>query len=244
MSASDTTNETQQTEADKILQEKLGQANKENPTIVVNNLGQKVDLAKPSPEEDIEKPIRHKEWKFSADYDVEIRGTKETHHFERTYTQKPLSYQAFGEFTALLGRNLDEAMSGPSGISIDRLLPGEAGQLPLAFQDGKLSLVQSDFAGVDSIIQGIGKLASFIPDFMGEAQCIWLRVPRAERALLIDIWSRSTDEGGMTMDEGEEMLTLFIEQNYDELEDFLPRYLRVKTKLEAMKTRRKKLKGA
>lgn len=238
MSVPDTTTDTQQTEADNPFANVL----EDQKTATVNPISN--DLPKPSPEEDIEKSIRHKEWKFSADYDVEVRGANETHHFERTYMQKPLSYQAFGEFTGLLGRKLDEAMSGPSGISIDRLIPGEGGQLPLAFQDGKLSLVKSDFAGVDSIIQGIGKLASYVPDFISEAQCIWLRVPRAERALLIDIWSRPVDEGGMSMDEGEEMLTLFIEQNYDELEDFLPRYLRLKAAATKMRNRRKKSKGA
>jgi hypothetical protein len=220
------------TEAEKILASKLGEPEKQDKVVVPPETAQ----------DDIEKSIKHKEWKFSADYEVLIRGEMTKQHFERSYIQKPLSYLAFGEFTGLLGRKLEEAMDGQNGISVDRILPsGENGQLPLAFIDGKLSLVKAeDFSGIDPFIQGFARLASFIPDLLAEAQCIWLRVPRQERPLLIDIWSRPIDEGGMSMADGEEMMDLFIEQNYDELEDFLPRLMRIRSKWTAMRNRRKK----
>lgn len=239
MSSTDITHEAEQTEAEKILASKLGEPQKN----VEPEQNSDQEVPKPTPQDDIEKPVRHKEWKFSADYDLQIRGETQTQRFERTYIQKPLSYLAFGEFTGLLGRKLEEAMEGPSGISVDRLMPNSEGQLPLSFVEGKLSIVKSDFAGIDPFIQGFARLVSFVPDLLGEAQCIWLRVPRQERPLLIDIWSRPVDEGGMSMDEGEEMMDLFIEQNYDELEDFLPRLLRLRTKWTAMRGRKKKIKG-
>lgn len=234
MATQDITTEENKTEAEKILASKLGEAQKKEESI---------EVPKETPQDDIEKPVRHKEWHFSAEYEVMMRGEMQKQQFERTYVQKPLSYHAFGEFTGLLGRKLEEAMQGPSGISLDRILPGKEGQLPLSFVDGKLSVVKSDFAGIDPFLQGFAKLSSYIPELLGEAQCIWLRVPRQERPLLIDIWSRPVDEGGMSMDEGEEMMDLFIEQNYDELEDFLPRLLRLRTKLTLMRNRKKKTKG-
>jgi hypothetical protein len=232
----DITTEDNKIEAEKILASKLGEAQKKEESI---------EVPKETPQDDIEKPVRHKEWHFVGEYDVEGRsGAMEKKKFDRTYIQKPLSYMAFGEFTGLLGRRLEEAMQGPSGISLDRILPGEENQLPLSFVDGKLSVVKSDFAGIDPFLQGFAKLSSYIPELLGEAQCIWLRVPRSERFWLTDIiWPRPVDEGGLSMDEGEEMMSLFIEQNYDELEDFLPRLLRLRTKWTLMRNRKKKVKG-
>jgi hypothetical protein len=223
MSANDTTVEDEQDQASKILQEKLGE-----PVVK--------DDAPIAVEEDIEKPVTHKEWIFEAEYDLIMKGQPEKQVFKRAYIQKPLSYHAFGEFTGLIGRKLAEAMRGPDGLSLDRLTPGEA-SIPLEFNDGQISLAGEGDNVVDPIIQGIAKLASYVPDLMGEAQCIWLRVPRSERPLLMDIWSRPVDEGGMSMDQGEEMLNIFIEQNYDELNAFLKRYARVKNTVQKMRSR-------
>lgn len=186
-------------------------------------------------EEDIEKPVTHKEWVFEAQYEIMMKGEMVPETFKRTYIQKPLSYHAFGEFTGLMGRKLAEAMRGPDGLSLDRLTPGEA-SIPLQFNDGQISLAGGEGDNlIDPIIQGIAKLATYVPDLMGEAQCIWLRVPRSERPLLIDIWARPVDEGGMSMDQGEEMLSIFIEQNYNELNSFLKRYGRVKNIVQKMR---------
>lgn len=223
MAANDITKEDEQAKAAQMLQEKLG-----DPVV-------KDEISIPD-EEDVEKPVTHKEWVFEAEYQMNIRGEMKEEIFKRAYVQKPLSYHAFGEFTGLIGRKLAEAMRGPDGLSLDRLTPGEA-SIPLEFDDGQIRLAGGSDNVVDPIIQGIAKLASYVPDLMGEAQCIWLRVPRSERPLLMDIWSRPVDEGGMSMDQGEEMLSIFIEQNYDELNSFLKRYARVKNTVQKMRKR-------
>lgn len=192
------------------------------------------DIEPVSDDEDIEKNVLHKEWTFEAEYDVQLKGDVTSKTFKRTYTQKPLSYLAFAEFTGLVSRKIREAMRGPDGLSMDRMALGELG-LPLEFNDGKISV--ADDISYDSFIQGIMAIASYVPEFLAEAQCIWLRVPRGERALLVDIWSRPVDEGGLSMDQGEEMLNVFIEQNYEELMSFLKRYARVKSTVQKMKNR-------
>jgi hypothetical protein len=191
-------------------------------------------------QEDIEKPIAHKEWRVFDKYTIKLGGEEKEEIFDRTYVQKPLSYLAFGEFTGLLGRKLAEAMRGPDGLSLDRITPGEA-SIPLEWRDGQISLAGGEENNlVDPIVQGIARIASYVPDLMAEAQCIWLRIPRMERAHVVDIWSRSPDEGGMSMDAGEEMLNIFIEQNYDELNNFLKRYARVKNVVQKMRNRNQK----
>lgn len=212
-------------QASKILADKLGEPVKAvDETIPV------------TAQDDIEKNIGHKEWKFEAEYEYEKRGTIEKEIFKRVYIQKPLSYHAFGEFTGLLGRKLAEAMRGPDGLSLDKISPGEA-SIPLEYRNGQISLADTEGGTIDPIIQGLAKLAAYVPDLMAEAQCIWLRVPRSERGLLIEIWSRPVDEGGMSMDQGEEMLNIFIEQNYDELNNFLKRYARIKGTVQKMRKR-------
>lgn len=88
-------------------------------------------------------------------------------------------------------------------------------------------MVNSDGpGGIDGVLSFVVKLMSILPDIILDAQCIWLRVPRQERAILADIWSRSPDDGGLSMDQGEEMMALFIAQNYGELERFFVERLR------------------
>ena len=240
MSTTETTIDEDKEKAEKILQEKLGQVKSSPIADAIPSLREddkEVPLA--TAEDDIEKPIAHKEWRFEARYELIIGGEPRNETFSRTYIQKPLSWQAMSEFTGLLGRKLSEAMKGKDGLSIDRMVPGEAG-IPLQFQDGRISLANDGTGGIDAIVQAFAHLASYVPDLLGESQCIWLRVPRQERAMLIDIWSRPVDEGGMSLDQGEEMLSIFIEQNYDELESFLKRYGRVKNNLQKMRNRGRK----
>ena len=228
MATIDETTEFEKKQAEKLLKDKLGSPAEETGASPV--------LDEEESPDDIEKNVRHKEWTFEAEYDVSIRGEMTTQIFKRTYIQKPLSYLAFAEFTGLLGRKLAEAMRGPDGLSLDRLTPGGA-SIPLEFNDGRISLSDTEDDLIDPIIQGVAKLATYVPDLLGEAQCIWLRVPRSERGLLVDIWSRPVDEGGMSMDQGEEMLEIFIEQNYDDLNSFLKRYARVSETVKKVRKR-------
>lgn len=147
--------------------------------------------------------------------------------FERTYVQKPLSYLAMMQFTALLGRSIDSAMSGPEGFSIERIgdITSAGASNTQSLLDGSF-LQRADFDGIDAFVRGFAKLAAYVPDIVAEAQCIWLRVPLRDRLAVMQVWSGPVDEGGLSMSEGEEMLRVFIDQNYAELEDFLGRRLR------------------
>src|ERR1035437_385086 len=108
MSAIDTTTAAEKEKADKILEAV-------QPKEVVAD--------KPVPPEtaqdDIIKPIPHKEWVVNSEYEMPFKGGEvKTEYFKRTYIQKPLSYLAFGEFTGLIGRKIQEAMRVPGRLSI------------------------------------------------------------------------------------------------------------------------------
>jgi hypothetical protein len=182
--------------------------------------------------DDVEKMVKEKTWKVSGTITAMSRGGLVQETFEREYVQKPLSYLGMMQFTGLLGRKLDEVMGGPEGLSSQSL--GEIIDLQQLVQRdeegnvslGDLNLSIGDFSGIDSFVRGLAKIAAYAPDIMAEAQCIWLRIPLRERLAVMEIWSKPVDEGGLSMDDGEEMLDIFIQQNYKEVEDFLVKRLR------------------
>lgn len=195
------------------------------------NPGNENDVSGSEDLDDIEKQLEPRVWKFEGEFNVMRNGEIIPQVFQEEYVQKPLSYLAFLEFSGLLAKKIDEAMA--SGLTIQDVLKTAEGAIPFVV-DGKTisaAVTKDDFEGADSLVQGLFKLASYVPDIIEEAQFIWLRVPRKDRPYLREIWGRSRDEGGMTAEEGEEMLSVFIDQNYEELEDFfverLPRIARV-----------------
>lgn len=183
-------------------------------------------LVTPGSEEldDVEQQVEHRTWVFKGLVEGIIGGTQVSQEVERTYTQKPLSYTGMIQFTGLLGRKIDETMAGPEGLSVSAV--GDLMDMAqYAGEDNARELivgrlVQSDFAGVDAFIRGFAKLAAYTPDIIDEAQCIWLRIPFRDRMLIRDLWNKPIDEGGLSMDDGEAMMDLFIRQNYGELERF------------------------
>lgn len=189
----------------------------------------------PSPNEDIEdveKQTEPRVWKFAGEFNIQRGNEVLPQMFEEEYIQKPLSYFAFLEFAGLLAKKIEEAMAGEDGLTIQSVIETSEGALPFMVDGKNINAVieKKDFDGVDAFMKGLFKLASYVPDVIEECQFIWLRVPRRERAFLREIWGRSPEDGGLTMNEGEEMMTVFIDQNYEELEAFfverLPRLAR------------------
>jgi hypothetical protein len=206
-------------------------------------------VAEPEPEspeehdsqlDDIEKQVAHHDWLVRGTYVMLMRdGTKEEREFERTYVQKPLSFTAMLQFTGLLGEKISEAMAGPEGLTIDGVL-SEGNQL---IGGARNLLSQSDFAGADAFVKGLAKLATYAPSVVEDCQCIWLRVPFNERAIVKEIWSHSPEDGGLTVADGQEMLEVFLAQNYEEVEDFFVVRLRQVAEMVGRLRRRKESKN-
>lgn len=130
---------------------------------------------------------------------------------EREYVQRPLSFFAKMNFFALVGEVIDKAVSGDDGIRVSSLFDSPMGG------DG-MSL--ADFRDADMFIQGAGKLLSYAPDLLEKSYCIWLDVPDHERPLAIALMSQSVEDGGLSDDDGIEMIEVFIDQNWESIEDF------------------------
>jgi hypothetical protein len=195
--------------------------------------------------DDLELQIAAREWTVAGTVMVEDYrgGAPRAVEFSKTYLQKPLSYTAMLQFTGLIGDRISSVME--RGVTLESIV-GEAGSVVGAIQryrereDGSApDLTAEDFSGVDALVNGLAKLASYVPSIIEECQCIWLRVPFNERPIVTEIWGRSPEDGGLSMQDGEDMLNLFIAQNYQELEDFfverLPRLAKTVKKTRSLR---------
>jgi hypothetical protein len=191
--------------------------------------------------DDIVKDVEQRLWVVDGMISGWVRGELKSQPFHREYVQKPLSYLAMMQFTGLLGRKIDEAMSGPEGLSTNALSDiMQISDVVGSSEDGgmRLDLSRVDFSGIDAFVRAWAKVCAYVPEIIAEAQCIWLRVPLPERMAAVEVWSKPVDEGGLSMDDGEEMFRLFIAQNYEELERFfLERMRRIGQEIQKQRRR-------
>jgi hypothetical protein len=132
-------------------------------------------------------------------------------NMQRTYIQKPMSFIGRIQWFALVGEVLDKAMSGPNGMSVNNLFS--------APQPGR-QLTMEDFRDADTFIQAVGKLMAVAPDFLVKSYCIWLNVPDYDREIVAGLMKLPEDEGGLTQEQGIEIIEVFIDQNYEALRRF------------------------
>jgi hypothetical protein len=128
-----------------------------------------------------------------------------------TFVQKRLSFIGKMQWFALVGGVLDKALA-QGGVSINELLstPGQRGQ----------QLSAADLRDADTFVRAIGKLMVYAPDFLLDSYVIWLAVPELQRNLVKDLMSMPEEEGGLSDEQGLEMIEIFIDQNFDALADF------------------------
>jgi hypothetical protein len=132
--------------------------------------------------------------------------------YARKYVQRPLSFIGKMQWFSLVGEVLDKAMSGDDRLSVNSLLSAPQGR------DGSLSV--ADFRDADTFVQAIGKLLVHAPDFLLKSYCIWLSVPDFERDVAMRIMALPPEDGGLTDDQGMEIIERFIDQNYEALDSF------------------------
>ena len=163
------------------------------------------EAASPAEEEDVveilEPKIDPKTWKIGKD------------DYERVYVQRPLSFMAKMQWFSLVGDVLDKALSGETRMSLNSLFTA-----PATGRDGTLSL--ADFRDADTFMQALGKLLSYAPEFLLDSYVIWLGVPAHERPLVKQIMLLTEQEGGLSDEQGIEIIEIFIDQNYDALDAF------------------------
>lgn len=125
--------------------------------------------------------------------------------------QRPLSLFKKMEWIALVGEVVDRAMSGPNPITVGNLFstPNIEGG----------TLRPEDFRDADTFVQAVGKLISYMPDFLQKSFCIWLDVPDYRYEIAIELMSQPPENGGLSDEDGMEIIEIFIDQNYEAIYD-------------------------
>lgn len=124
-----------------------------------------------------------------------------------SYVQTGLSYFGKMQWFSLVGEVVDKALSGDDKVEISSLF------------DGGLSGV-SDLRELDTFLQAASKLLVYAPDFLVKSYCIWLNIPDHERPWARIAMSQNPAEGGLTDDQGIEIIEIFIDQNWEAIDTF------------------------
>ncbi len=140
---------------------------------------------------------------------------------EREYVQRPLSYFGKLEMFGVLGTAIDRALT--EGLRFTDVI----GTIPGMSSGGGVT--------VEGFMQAVGKLASYAPDLLLDLYTIWLGVPREERWEARRLMTLPESEGGLSDDDGIEIIETFLDQNAEVLKDFFNQ--RLKPLIERAKSR-------
>lgn len=130
----------------------------------------------------------------------------------RTYTQRPLTFLGKIQFLSYIGEVLDQITSGPNALKLGSLF-----DVPTFRQD---ALSAEDFSDAQTFVQAIAKVTTHVPEFLHKCFCIWLQIPDYEREWAIAMLQLPEEEGGLSDDDGFDIIETFIDQNWDTLQDF------------------------
>jgi hypothetical protein len=129
-------------------------------------------------------------------------------------TQRPLSYFAKMEWFALLAEAIDKMMQ--DGATVTDILSQMGGVSDVANRQLQLG----DFENADTFLRAMAKLVQYAPDFMEDSYCMWLGVPRGDREYVKSVMRQPEEDGGLSDDQGFEIIERFLDQNIGAIESF------------------------
>lgn len=130
------------------------------------------------------------------------------------FIQRPLSFFGKIELIAVLGEAIDKAIE--SGVSVAGLLEEST--------DPNIE--------ANNFVRTLASLAAFAPDVLKEIYLISLGVPKGDREYVGMIMELPAEDGGLTDEQGIQILETFVDQNAEVMVDFfknkiLPMFNRV-----------------
>lgn len=149
-----------------------------------------------------------------------------------TYWQREFSLAQQLQAAALIGKVIDQAMSGANGFSVgalDELIDIRGG---------------SDWTQANTILQQVARFTSFMPDFVEQAVCILLDIPMPQREWAREMMGNPKSLGGLSGEDFIEIVETAMDQNWDELEKLMGKAskarLRFETRRRVSRQRRSK----
>lgn len=150
---------------------------------------------------------------------------------ERVYVQTELTWFTRIELFGLFGRVIDDAMSGDNPLDVgdmmqamkpQSLIEQIAGQLPGAdtSPDAEDRTTGQGMQQASQVLAVFARVASLAPERLKEAYCIILNIPKGHR-----VWAINHALDAMSPEVGEDILHVFVDQNWEAIEDFFTRVL-------------------
>jgi hypothetical protein len=144
-------------------------------------------------------------------YSIKHRTIGGEEHIQ-VYAQKPLSFFGKMELFSLLGSAVDKALKD-GDVSVSDLFDRP--------QVRDLSSISAnEVKEADLFVKAVAKLVEFAPDFLKDLYCVILAIPKGEREYAKMLMEAPEDEGGLSDDEGIDILNTFIDQNWEAMVDF------------------------
>lgn len=158
-------------------------------------------------------PTPHRVWEISG---VDAHGTERT----LRYVQSELSFFEKQDFTTLLGGYLERFSEGEFGISIKELFSEETRaqiKIPTDVDAGQVDEMLDSNIG---LIKAIIKVVNQLPDLQIKIMMIALGVPENEQPFVSQVLRGPVWKGGLTDEQGFDVLKTFVSQNAVALRDF------------------------
>lgn len=128
---------------------------------------------------------------------------------ERVYIQAQLGMFPTQEFTTRISEILDSFVQGEMGMKIGDLFRGGL-SMPVTMDEGAVNSIVDENM---ELIKAFFKLLQVLPDLQLDIICLSLGVPRAERAWAKLQLQEPPHRGGLTVEDGFDLLEVFIKQN-------------------------------
>lgn len=127
----------------------------------------------------------------------------------KEYTQGPLGHFPVQEFTTRIGEVIDGFTKGEYGDLIGDLFRGEV-EMPVKLEADEVN----DFITENvAMIQMVVKLFNILPDLQLDIMCMSLGIPRLERPWAKEQLQEPPHRGGLTVEDGFDLLIYFVKQN-------------------------------
>ena len=131
--------------------------------------------------------------------------------FDKTFTQKPLSFFGKLEFGKEVGAALKEVVEGDEGVKIADVF-------------GLQGATVNDLSNADFMLRAIMQLSVHVPDLLKKIFMLSLNVPQYEQPIVSVILDQphddDTGEGGLSDEDGIAILNTFVDQNAKAIADF------------------------
>lgn len=135
------------------------------------------------------------------------------------YIQRPMGYIEMQRFVGMITKYLGMAVREGGTAGFEDVLGGSGSLI----ERGR-ALRERDLTDAGSFMSLALSIASYVPDFFLECYCFWLDIPYRERdwakLVMAQRWDPDNDSWGLKREDANEMTSIFISQNYEEIRAF------------------------